>query len=67
MATRKSRPATRSWSTPIELTSMKQYSQPAATISASSRLSVTGSEVVLAVSLRREPTKLAMVESRPHS
>ena len=50
------RPATRSCSIPMELTSMKQYSQPAATISASRLLIVIGSEVVLAVSIRLSPT-----------
>ena len=65
MPTRKARPATRSCSTPMELTSMKQYSQPACTIWAISELMVMGSEVVLTASNSFLSTKLAMVESRP--
>ena len=52
----KSRPATRSCSIPIELTSMKQYSQPSSTISLIRELMVIGSAVVLAVSSILSPT-----------
>ena len=45
-----SSPVTRSCSTPMELTSMKQYSQPLSTILARRLLRVMGSTVVLDVS-----------------
>ena len=41
---------------PMELTSMKQYSQPCSTISASRELMVIGSAVVFSVSLILVPT-----------
>ena len=41
---------------PMELTSMKQYSQPASAIRLIRELMVMGSEVVLSVSRRSVPT-----------